>query len=206
MAYMKKLAKSVRRFIPCDLCQVKYAAPGQIECFSCIADLDVLDESVQMVPVKRAKCGHISNNYFQCTPCLVGAPETDLMNLHNFTKQVMDFDLRRLGAQTKNGLYEGSFESPEKFYSLGSEGQVWDDMKIRTANAPRQDLKLERNSGNKVNESTSSLAYEEESGRWASSIKMSHFTKHLGVFDTEEEAREESVNERLLSDNYTFEI
>lgn len=77
-------------FLECDVCVVAVAQ----------------DEAVKLAPTKKAKCGHLSHNYFECEDCRLDGPEAHTKDLYNFCREVQAYDLRKLGATHANGTLE----------------------------------------------------------------------------------------------------
>jgi hypothetical protein len=98
----------------CEWCML----PSQfLECDACVSLLEV-DNLTLAPPTRKAKCGHLSHNYYQCEACGEVTPEDETANLYNFCREVQAFDLRKLGATHANGALQDHRSNPGTRYPV----------------------------------------------------------------------------------------
>lgn len=88
-----------------------------IECHTCLSGVAV-DAKVKESVLRKAKCGHMSVDYFYCIECKPACPSDLLGDLYNFCRSVQSFDLRKLGATHATGAIFSGYKKGQKHEPL----------------------------------------------------------------------------------------
>jgi hypothetical protein len=163
-----------------------------VECTPCLESGPAVDARVRLEASRVAKCGHVSHDYYACSECKSDGEDQDTNGLYHFAAQVRSFDLRKLGAATPSGLVS----KKSRYNTKGGrvEPSYVKDFK---------EVRLQEAAG-KPRHRKSALGVAQSGDKWIAQINREGINRHLGTFDTEEEAHEAFLAEREQYNGYDF--